>query len=234
MVLAISYYAELLLNIRAVTVSILLPSPTSAETYFELAEDCKSVTLFHEDQEACIQLPAKVLPAKIPSSNSCTTTLNLRLQLDNGEPSLHKENEPAENVYPWTASSLQASSTLNCCVCGNIFTPDNAIKQWKDLPSENWAEMMDFWHCHKPDEPEQGDPSEATAAKGYSASNHLSARSGTGFLDVCHVLLHREDCSGLKVFTSLLWNVHWNIGHQEGGLFRPCRYNEWLSDTNAL
>lgn len=26
---------------------------------------------------------------------------------------------------------------------------------WKDLPSGNWAEMMDFWHCHKPD-PEGG------------------------------------------------------------------------------
>ncbi|OCL11743.1 hypothetical protein AOQ84DRAFT_286583, partial [Glonium stellatum] len=81
------------------------------------------------------------------------------------------------------------------------------VKGWRDLPSENWAEMMDFWHCHKPSEHHDhghghgglGHGEEAGKSKGYAASNRLRAIKGTGFVDLGAFLVREEDCEGVKV-----------------------------------
>jgi len=201
----ISYYAELLLNIRTVTVVVGLPSLSTAQTSLELADDCKAIQLIHHGQKHSIKLPAKVIPARLSVPDVSSSILNVRLHLDVNEPLVAVAAEQADNVYPWTASSLHSSDILTCHVCEHVLVTSDTIQQWKDLPSENWAEMMDFWHCHKPEVPVKVNADDATAVKGYSASNHLSARSGVGFVDVCQFLLHQGDCSGLKVLICSLF-----------------------------
>ncbi|KAF5022241.1 hypothetical protein F66182_5714 [Fusarium sp. NRRL 66182] len=85
--------------------------------------------------------------------------------------------------------------------CGNEFVAQNTINTWKDLPSENWAEMMEFWHCHKPHDHQHQD-SESLATKGYGANHAISAQQGTGFVDLTSFLFQESDCSGLKYSSS--------------------------------
>jgi len=94
-----------------------------------------------------------------------------------------------------------------CAGCGSSVVKMLSLKVWRDLPNENWAEMMDFWHCHKPHEHEHGNGNgngnenveEATAKKGYSATNKLKAIPGVGFAGLSYLILSAEDCTNIKV-----------------------------------
>ena len=96
----------------------------------------------------------------------------------------------------WSASSLDSSVELACSGCGSTVVQHGHIKQWKDLPSEGWAEMMDLWHCHKPHEHDTDDHG---GHKGYAAGSRLMAQAGVGFVDTLGFLLVEKDCSGIKV-----------------------------------
>lgn len=104
---------------------------------------------------------------------------------------------------------------------------------WKDLPSGNWAEMMDFWHCHKPDPPEEERNKEGedpnAVVKGYGAGNQLVAVEGTVLVDVTSFLVKGVDCLGVEeskvrilYLNCVLFcggNRGWGYGQQEGDLF---------------
>lgn len=92
----------------------------------------------------------------------------------------------------------------------------NTIKAWKDLPSENWAEMMEFWHCHKPHDHDQRDP-ESLASKGYGANNAISAQPGIGFVDLTSFLFAESDCDGLKVSLITIATIFPPIPHYIAG-----------------
>lgn len=78
---------------------------------------------------------------------------------------------------------------------------------WKDLPSENWAEMMEFWHCHKP-EPHNHQSHEHLADRGYGANAGISAQDAVGFIDIMSFLFTDHDTTGLKVSYSPCYIVH--------------------------
>lgn len=64
-----------------------------------------------------------------------------------------KRDKSEDLPLPWTATDLRAEPgkfSLRC-QCDSKIVNSPSIFEWKALPSENWAEMMDFWHCHKPD-----------------------------------------------------------------------------------
>jgi hypothetical protein len=81
------------------------------------------------------------------------------------------------------------------------------ITEWKDLPSDNWAEMMEFWHCHKPvdhNNPSAGAETDGkTTNKGYGANNVISAQQGIGLIDVTSFVLSTDDCSAVLVSVAL-------------------------------
>lgn len=203
MVPAVSYYAELLLNIRTVTVSVSLPSALSEHSRATLETDCKTIVLVHQGQRALLTLPVKVARPKdglLTIPVSCATSLNLRFHPETDDSVRTAQTEQTENTYPWNASTMHETSALTCRVCRNTFVAPDTLREWKNLPSENWAEMMDFWHCHKPHVPEVSEGTKGdTAEKGYAASSYLTARPGVGFVDVLQFLLYGEDCVGLKV-----------------------------------
>lgn len=39
---------------------------------------------------------------------------------------------------------------INCSRCTDVIIDSEKVTKFYDLPSEFWSEMMDFWHCHKP------------------------------------------------------------------------------------
>jgi hypothetical protein len=213
---SITLYAELLLHIRTVTLFASLRTECTRVTQARLESNGCAVTVTHEGTSATIHLPLQVqgggdaalsLPANPPSKD-----LTLRLQIEEQEGSnvlgtLLSEDRKA-NIVPWDGASLNEAKdvTVHCKSCKAVVVPAAVVRDWRDLPNENWAEMMDFWHCHKPDEHHLHDHAnkEAIGKKGYAASNTLQATKGIGFVDLSSFLLVNEDCVGIEVGHNVL------------------------------
>lgn len=207
----ITLYAELLLHIRTITLFASLRTLHTRETKAKLSTDGCSITVTHEGQSATVRLPIKVegggdaalsLPAQPPSKE-----LTLRLQIEEKDGTnmlgaLQAEERKA-NIVPWDGTSLNDlnEADINCKNCENVVVPRGSVSQWRDLPNENWAEMMDFWHCHKPDEHHLHDHThhEIVGKKGYAAGNKLKAAEGVGFVDLASFLLKEQDFASVEV-----------------------------------
>lgn len=203
----IELYAELLTNIRTVSFVASLRSESNKETKADLSADGQTITINHDGDSASMRLPTQMtgggsasltLPAR-PSKD-----LTLRLSLEETEPGFLKfVDGSAENVVPWPASAM--SDGLECQSCGTPLLLQSHVKEWRDLPNENWAEMMDFWHCHKPHEHGHGhEHDDATKSKGYSASSKLQAIAGIGFVGLSYLIFSYKDCRNIKVGAELL------------------------------
>lgn len=147
-------------------------------------------------------------------------SFRLPLDKDEGVDTATTNGIQDDDFIPWTAEDMSACTSLHCRFCTRVIL-DGARTQngsgdtarsgwtWKDLPSGNWAEMMDFWHCHKPDphehenerEREQHKTAEDRNAsiKGYGAASQVVATPGTILVDVASFLVAEVDCQGFKV-----------------------------------
>ncbi|KAE9976655.1 hypothetical protein BLS_001938 [Venturia inaequalis] len=196
----IELYAELLTNIRTVSFVASLRSESNRETKAELSADGQTITINHDGDSASMHLPTQMtgggsasltLPAR-PSKD-----LTLRLKVEEKEAGFLKfVDGSAENVVPWPASEL--SDGLECQACGTPLLQPDRIHEWRDLPNENWAEMMDFWHCHKPHEHGGHKDDDASHSKGYSASSKLQAISSVGFVGLSYFIFSKDDCRNIK------------------------------------
>ncbi|CAI7574399.1 unnamed protein product [Penicillium glandicola] len=165
-------------------------------------------------------------PAPISDPNGTgepSYDFSFRMQVDPDEEALAPRDELIDEFTPWTAEEMSSSTRIRCRGCEQAFLDSSLISGsgdlgtgdshtpgwiWKDLPSGNWAEMMDFWHCHKPDPHEGHEKDEKDSAlkvedqtaqtKGYGADSHVVAISGTVFVDVATFLLAETNCTGLK------------------------------------
>ncbi|KAK4247425.1 ubiquitin-conjugating enzyme E2-binding protein [Corynascus novoguineensis] len=216
-------YAELLANIRQISLAATLPSPCDASTQVVVSADCKSVVLKHRNSTHTLTLPAKtslgptVLP--IQEKQSGSKSLEWRLPLDVA--SLPVSNQA--DCMPWSATDLGTGSGVACRRCGSDIVRPGSVTVWKDLPSENWAEMMEFWHCHKPDhhhhdhDAKNGKAAEENlATRGYGASSAISAQKGVGFVDLTTLLFDEADCETVTVSffnfrTSAVTLLKWQI-----------------------
>ena len=204
-------YAEFLPNIRSVSVSVALPPrlpslglprlPETTTPAVSISDDGKTIDISHNGSSRILRLPVAVDPASLltsPASHPASRDLNIRLRPSaKGVQSLLPSSEV--NHDPWSASALDGCHSLHCAECAFVIVGQDTISLWKDLPSANWAEMMDFWHCHKPLDHKDTTSTAGTEQKGYSASSAFSAGPGTCFVDTTSLLLSPEDCRAQKV-----------------------------------
>jgi hypothetical protein len=193
-------YAELLSNIRQVSVGCSLPSPCSTTTKASVSLDGMSLTVHHQDEETLVQLPGKVMASTVlPIPVKGSRSLSWRLPLASSQRNILPLPIEGQAV-PWSAHDLEPESPVTCHACKTSIVVQGTIKVWKDLPSENWAEMMEFWHCHKPDDHDQDhEHSNDLASRGYGANSRISAQAGSGFVDLTSFLFLETDCSNLTV-----------------------------------
>jgi hypothetical protein len=215
----------------------------------QLSESRKAVTVSlpkpFQDVSETIKLPARVSDASrralqantgpAPAAGGASYDFSFRMQVDANDEALAPRDELIDDFVPWTADVMSPSTRIRCRECAqNFLSPSSAsdVKDntdenpsqgwiWKDLPSGNWAEMMDFWHCHKPDPHEGHEKDEKDSAlqiedqtaqtKGYGADSQVVAIPGTVLVDVATFLLTESDCMGLEKVRStsllpLLWH----------------------------
>lgn len=197
-------YAELLSNIRQVSVVASLSTPSNQDTRAALSNDKQQLKLIHNGVTALLILPTQV--AAVSSLQQLalgSQEISWRLAL----PSSASTNTGADFTdgvsAPWSASEIPEQAEVSCQKCGAILLAAGSIQSWKDLPSENWAEMMDFWHCHKPSVPKgdvaSGHQENHLEKAGYGAKKGFMARSGVGLVDMTNFILSANDCCGIKV-----------------------------------
>lgn len=198
-------YAELHPNIRQISLAASLSSASNPSTRIAISADCKTVELRHGSSAHQLILPAKasfggvVLP--IQERQQGSSTLTWRIPPDLSSLPTSRETE----ALPWSSLDLTSLSEVTCRQCSSIVVPHDIIRTWKDLPSENWAEMMEFWHCHKPYNHEHhkgkdGKADERTlASRGYGASSAISAQEGIGLIDLTAFLFSETDCQNIVV-----------------------------------
>ncbi|KAJ6790379.1 hypothetical protein PWT90_04217 [Aphanocladium album] len=190
-------YAELLTNIRQITVKTSLPTPADHTTGAEIFDEGRKFRISHNGITRELDLPATA-PVKgtLPLSHKGSVDLTWRLPL---RPVRAPERQflPENQPLPWSASDMKLGSPVSCRACGEQFVKDATVTSWKDLPSENWAEMMEFWHCHKPvdhDKPEAN----SLQHRGYGAASIISAQPGVGFVDITSFLFTESDCCSIS------------------------------------
>ncbi|EEY19840.1 conserved hypothetical protein [Verticillium alfalfae VaMs.102] len=166
------------------------------------------ILVTHRGESKAARLPGRVsAPSALPIPStppSGPTSLAWRLPVSTSValPSTRDELQP---TVPWSARDLTPRSATACRQCGEAVVPEDRLDVWKDLPSENWAEMMDFWHCHKPhdhDQEKNGDDGddEHLTKRGYGANSSIAAQTRVGFVDLTSFLLAEEDCINLRPF----------------------------------
>ncbi|RGP63360.1 hypothetical protein FLONG3_9921 [Fusarium longipes] len=196
-------YAELLSNIRQISVVASLSEPANPSTKADISNGGRQLNVTHQGHTQSITLPAQTsVSGVLPVAQNSRTSLSWRLPVSSAEVKpAHFSLE--SQALPWTSVDMKTGSPVACRNCGSEFVSQGAINTWKDLPSENWAEMMEFWHCHKPHDHEHQD-SESLATKGYGANHAISAQQGVGFVDLTSFLFTETDCRGLKYSSSTM------------------------------
>ena len=190
-------YAESLSNIGHVTISVALASPSNAETRLEVEADGQTLHVHHDGATSTMRLPqaiSRTASLKVPSQG--TTELSLRLRFADGGTLSHES--PTKKPFPLSAGALAQADRFICRGCDAVLIDVGRSHEWKDLPPENWAEMMDLWHCHKPNVLHEA-RDHSSGGKGYTADGQLLARAGVGLVGVSSILVSTEDCERVKV-----------------------------------
>ena len=214
----IGLYAEYLLNLHQVSVYATLPSKSNQGTKASIDENTPTFIIEHDGGCARLMLPCKVKSNQTLSPSLGDYEQSFRLIADASNTQYLYEREIEKD--PWSAATLPTDISIACKSCKYQLT--DHMRQWKDLPSGGWADMMDLWHCHKPTVSNCID-SNAGINKGYSASNTSLPNSECGLVDVGSLAFLPGDCSGIKVSILFVYNVLFSFtetkcGQQEGDL----------------
>lgn len=190
------FHAELLSNIRSITTSIHLPSPSNPSTKLTRLTPSQ-LQLCHDGETTTLNLPANVTLAAITLFEKSRIILGetkLSYRLPVAPESCPESRTASENYVPWSAVSLSTSTkkvSLRCKSCSSELVPEKTIDTWKDLPSGNWADMMDFWHCHKP----ETESTQTNAGDRYTGLQRgYAAVNGTGLVELTYFLIARGNC----------------------------------------
>ncbi|KAK4545726.1 hypothetical protein LTR36_002680 [Oleoguttula mirabilis] len=199
----IHLYAEHLLNIRTLSIQASLATQSNNETKATLSTDGSKLMLTHGGETASIELPIRIpeghndATLAIPAAPSNELSFRLKVQENPGSGLLGEVSSDRGYVIPWMASDLTSATEISCAGCETVLITRGTISQWKDLPSEGWAEMMDFWHCHKPDVP-HSHGGNGDVGRGISANSRLAIEQGVGLVGPMDLLFARGDCSSLQ------------------------------------
>ncbi|KAF2152963.1 hypothetical protein K461DRAFT_131736 [Myriangium duriaei CBS 260.36] len=198
-------FAEYLGLVHTINLTVQLGQLTTEELAPSINLEGSIICLEINGEKHSVTLPASLVQESrisdcLPDSSAKTKTSRLKTL------PLNSDNNSQDDQYtnPWSAQNLGINLSIHCCGsngfdknCSGLVLPEARISDIKDLPSETWAEMMDLWHCHKPDEP--GENGTSLTTKGYSATSKLTARSGTVFVDTLSFLVSEQDCTNVRV-----------------------------------
>lgn len=196
-------YAEVLANIRQANFYASLQTQKNEHTRIDIASDKKTVTVSHDGEIASIYLPTEISgTAQVDIPIDRGKEMAARLELANIMDMPAQVETAFGSEGPWSAKDLSPTTRIRCRNCNVDLLRLETLLDIKDLPSENWAEMMDLWHCHKPQDAhtEDGeDLAQAANSKGYGSHTKLKASPGTALVDTASFLLAESSWTNIQV-----------------------------------
>ncbi|EMR11680.1 hypothetical protein PNEG_00117 [Pneumocystis murina B123] len=133
--------------------------------------------------------------------NQQLNTLSIRLPLSNFSIKSLKE------ISPWSAVYIDPNSDFCCGFCLCFLLNKDQIKHWRNLPSDNWVDMMDYWVCCK---------EKYNAFGNYGMLQKIKSLSDSGiiFVGLSYFLISEKNLQNIKVEKNkALCNFcHMNIG----------------------
>ncbi|KAI5817129.1 ubiquitin-conjugating enzyme E2-binding protein [Pyronema omphalodes] len=242
----LTFYAELLPNIKSISLLISLPTPANASTRATVDPGSTTAVLYHHGETTPLILPAQANPG--PRQLVLTTTLGektLSSRLPLAAPSTTASYDN-ENYAPWSALQLSSKESVSyCCrACKAVVLPSGRIQKWKNLPSGNWADMMDFWHCHKPhDHDKEKANKESNGGGRYSTFGQgFAVEQGVGLVDRGYFLFSSKDCDSVQIVdekvtcsscNSILGAPERGVSSEDSLLWRLNKWNLSLNEKES-
>ena len=211
----INLYAEVLTHIRQVTVHATLRTARNKDTKVDVSSNKRVITVQHEGENASLYLPTQIAGTAgmvLEGFREGRKEVSLRIAVEdrdgaNGDGEHGASQMSEDDGVPWSASEMNDGGgdvAGRCKACETVVMDLGKVRQWRDLPREGWSELIDYWHCHKPDA-EEGDLSadaNANRTNGLLSGTPVGLKRGIGLLDITSLLVHDEDCTNLRVSRS--------------------------------
>lgn len=149
--MTIEYFAEYLPRLKTTSIQINIPK-----------EDIKTYKINNDsiilNSKILIKLPKIIDCFKIKETISKigNNETNIRIQNLNNLEILIKDSSEffLQDQYQWNIKNFQKDkfdyNEIKCNKCKKKLIELNEIKIFLPMPSELWYEMLDFWHCNKP------------------------------------------------------------------------------------
>ncbi|KAG4306437.1 hypothetical protein PORY_000425 [Pneumocystis oryctolagi] len=162
------FTAEALSHIRVI--NIVLEFPENVYKPVLKLLNTYSISLEYKGALLIIFLPDETeKDASIRINQQFNRVLSIRLPLNNSS------IKSVEEISPWSAVYIDSNSDFCCAFCSSLLLSKNQIKYWKNLPSDNWIDMVDYWVCH-------GGKQDILAKLGIDSDIKFVSRVGTVFV----------------------------------------------------
>jgi hypothetical protein len=154
--MALLYYCEILERIRSVSIVVENSHSTLNDWKGQIREHVLTLTINGELLN--IELPGGTSILTQSELEACMqrrgSSLFVRLPMD-GELEYDRDSNLLMSIgstYKWDAKFFKSKGwySLHCHNCNKLLLDSEDVTVVNEMPSEIWAEMMDFWHCHKP------------------------------------------------------------------------------------
>lgn len=193
------YYAEYLPNVGQVSVTF------EGNDGSDVVAHSESVTI----GKNTVPLPAEIQVREMPPVGRLNT-LRFRASPEAAQTAVSDQIDSIHIDSPYGSSFVRklAAGAVLCDREGvPILTAALDTFRLRNMPSEHWAEMMDFWHCHKPHEKSAGfNPA-------YAVSQ-FKPNKGEILFGQEYIMVNMEDMKG-----------EYTVGKEEGDAVKIPKWN---------
>ncbi|RCK55466.1 hypothetical protein Cantr_04109 [Candida viswanathii] len=178
-----------------------------------------------------IKLPVSITEIKISGVRLSNNTLSFSIKLSGTSQDTVPFTD--QTIEQWSCKDLTKTPKLGShhsfkFVCRNCQQQliDSSRFNFKDMPSELWYEMMDFWHCHKPENHEEH-------KKDYKGV--LKPDGGTIIIGGYYLLERENPGIVLEDVTLVCKKCRWSLGEMYQDVMRIFKWNILLEyEENGL
>ncbi|AMD20968.1 HEL313Wp [Eremothecium sinecaudum] len=147
-----SFYAEHLPRIGSVSVII---ESNDSKVLVKNVDPNQLTVQDGDDSKITINLPCEVQVDNTPqlSYQGKDCVIRLKAKINSSNVYLDRASNfmvAFSHRSKWNKSDLSKGFEFECSECGAVLLSKFEFNRVLDMPSEFWAEFMDYWHCHKP------------------------------------------------------------------------------------
>ncbi|KAG4303684.1 hypothetical protein PCK1_000202 [Pneumocystis canis] len=194
------FIAESLSHIGVINIILEIPENIYQANFLKLINK-HSISLEFKGILSIIFLPDEIEKDTSIRINQLNKALSIRLILNKSL------IENTKEISPWSAVYIDSNSDFCCIFCSILLLNKHEIKYWKNLPSDNWADMMDYWICH-------GHKGNILEKFGIHANLKFSSRQGIVFVGLSYFLVSQKNIQNIEIKEERVFcnSCHMNIG----------------------